>query len=85
MEGDRIDKLIEQVGQLTLQVQGLERAINRTEDLSTSSNVHINFLKFATADRVRILKSIKKPAKWNNAKAWNKDEAKYATVVRIQG
>jgi hypothetical protein len=84
MDGDRIDKLIAQVHRLTIQVQGLERAIRRTEDLSASSTTHTDFLAFATGDRVRILNSVKKPARWDNNKVWHEREAKYATVVRIQ-
>jgi hypothetical protein len=85
MDGDRIDKLISQVHRLTIQVQGLERAIRRTEDLSASSTTHTDFFAFATGDRVRILNSVKKPARWDNNKVWHEREAKYATVVRIQG
>ena len=85
MDGDRIDKLISQVHRLTIQVQGLERAIRRTEDSSASSTTHTDFLVFATGDRVRILNSVKKPARWDNNKVWHENQAKYATVVRIQG
>ena len=87
MEGHQIDKLVEQVWQLTLQVQSLERALHCTGNLPTPRRpvADIEFDSFATGDYVRILNSVKKPAKWNNAKEWSKNKAMYATVTRIQG
>ena len=84
MGEDQIDKLIEQVRQLTLQVQRLERAIDRTTNPAPLI-AGINSFVFATGDRVRILNSAKKPARWDNAKEWDKNKAQYATVTRIQG
>ena len=82
MEDDRINKLVEQVRQLTLQVQSLERELRRT---SNSPIINADFKAFATGDRIRILNAVKKPAKWNNKKEWSENEARYATVTRIQG
>jgi hypothetical protein len=82
MEGDRIDKLVEQVRKLTLQVQSLERTLHRTNN---SPIVSADFKAFATGDRIRILNAVKKPAKWNNKREWIENEARYATVTRVQG
>jgi hypothetical protein len=83
MEDDRIDELIKQVRELTLQVQRLERVIDHTTN-PVPLIAGIDFFVFAQGDRVRILNSVKKPVRWDNAKEWNKDKARYATVTRIQ-
>jgi cell division septum initiation protein DivIVA len=84
MGDDRVEQLIKQVRKLTLQVQELERSIESKTD-SVSTTTSINFSAFATGDRVRILNSVKKPAKWDNAKEWHNDKARHSTVTRIQG
>ena len=84
MGDDQIDKLIEQVQKLTVQVQGLERALDRTANTAPLI-VNNDFFGFATGNRVRILNSVKKPAKWDNTKEWHKDKARHATVTRVQG
>jgi hypothetical protein len=84
MGDDRIDQLIKEVRKLTLQVQELERAIDRTAN-PVSNTTGIEFFGLATGDRVHILNSVKKPAKWDNTKEWHSDKEKHATVTRIQG
>jgi hypothetical protein len=90
MEDSRIDDLIEEVRNLTIEVQTLKQELRFRESnpppLRPTSGVEERAARsnFKVGDRVQILNQFKKPAVWDNSKRWSEAEAKTATVTKVR-
>ena len=96
MEDSRIDDLIEEVRNLTIEVQTLKQELRSQQELRrrdsnppplrSTSGIEQRAARsnFKVGDRVQILNQFKKPAVWDNSKRWSEAEAKTATVTKVR-
>jgi hypothetical protein len=92
---DLIAQLITELQDLRIRVVQLETAaherVNESSALETAARERVNESSarraatppFRPGDRVSIKKILKKPAIWDNAIAWNQEQAQLATVTHL--
>ena len=87
MEDGRMNELIDQVRQLTIEVESLKKELRRQENTSPPLRTREprGRVLFAIGNQVRVLNRFKKPASTgNNNKEWSEAEAKTATVTEVR-